>query len=131
MKLYPKISLEPVDPDHFTGDVLAGIVLEANQDEGLRVYRVTFPPGGRTAWHLHTGVQLLFVEEGKGLVQKEGEAVLEIGPGDAIHIAPGEKHWHGACPEESMSHLAVNIGGPAEWMEKVSEEEYTRSSRTP
>ena len=55
----------------------------------------------------------------EGLVQKEGEDVLEIGPGDAVHIAAGEKHWHGACPDESMSHLAVNIGGSAEWMEKV------------
>ena len=127
MKLHPKISLEPVDPDHFTGEVLAGIVLEANQDEGLRVYRVTFPPGGRTAWHHHAGVQLLFVEKGSGLVQKEGEAVLEIGPGDAVHIAAGEKHWHGACQDESMSHLAVNLGGSAAWMEKVTEEEYARS----
>ena len=130
MKLHPKISLEPVDPDHFTGDVLAGIVLEENQDEGLRVFRVFFPPGGRTVWHLHTGVQLLFVEEGKGLVQKEGEDIVEIGPGDAVHIAAGEKHWHGACPEESMSHLAVNLGGSANWMEKVTEEEYPPSSQT-
>ncbi len=129
MKLHPKISLEPVDPDHFTGEVLAGIVLEENQGEGLRVYRVTFPPGGRTVWHLHIGVQLLFVEEGRGLVQKEGEDVLEIGPGDAVHIAAGEKHWHGACPDESMSHLAVNLGGSAKWMEEVTEEEYGRSSQ--
>ncbi len=129
MKLHPKISLEPVDPDHFTGEVLAGIVLEENRGEGLRVYRVTFPPGGRTVWHLHTGVQMLFVEEGRGLVQKEGEDVLEIGPGDAVHIAAGEKHWHGACPDESMSHLAVNIGGSAEWMEKVTEEQYPPSSQ--
>ena len=85
MKLHPKISLEPVDPDHFTGDVLAGIVLEENQDEGLRVYRVTFPPGGRTVWHLHTGVQLLFVEEGRGLVQKEGEDRLHPSWGARIH----------------------------------------------
>jgi len=125
MELYPRISLEPVDPEHFTGDVLAGIVLEEDQDDELRVYRVFFPPGGRTAWHLHTGAQLLFVEKGKGLVQKEGEAVLEIGPGDAVHIAAGEKHWHGACPQESMSHLAVNLGGSAEWMEKVNEEQYS------
>ena len=125
MKRYPEISLEPVDPDHFTGDVLVGIVLEENPDEGLRVYRVFFPPGGRTVWPLHTGVQLLFVEKGKGLVQKEGGAVLEIGPGDAVHIAAGEKHWHGACPEESMSHLAVNLGGSAEWMEEVNEEQYS------
>ena len=125
MKLHPKISLETVDPDHFTGEVLAGIVLEENQEEGLRVYRVTFPSGGRTVWHLHTGVQLLFVEQGRGLVQKEGEDVLEIGPGDAVHIAAGEKHWHGACPGESMSHLAVNLGGSAEWMEEVNEEQYS------
>lgn len=127
MKRYPKISLEPVDPDHFTGDVLAGIVLEEGEGEGFRAYRVFFPPGGRTAWHLHTGVQLLFVEEGRGLVQKEGEAIQEIGPGDAVHIAAGEKHWHGARPEESMSHLAVNLGGSARWMEKVSEEQYLAS----
>ena len=129
MKLYPKISLESVDPEHFTGDVLAGIALEENQDDGLRVYRVFFPPGGRTVWHLHTGVQLLFVEEGRGFVQKEGEAILEIGPGDAVHIAAGEKHWHGACPEESMSHLAVNLGGSAEWMEKVNEEQYSANRK--
>ena len=37
MKLFQKTPLQPVDPDHFTGDVLAGIVLEANQDDGVRV----------------------------------------------------------------------------------------------
>ncbi|MDA2934546.1 cupin domain-containing protein [Acidobacteria bacterium AH-259-D05] len=131
MKLFERkdADYEPADKDHFSGEVSVVRVLQTDTPEPVRLYRVCFQPGGRTDWHLHTGVQLLLVEEGKGRVQKEGEEILEIGPGDAVYVGPGEKHWHGASSEEPMTHLAVNVGGGTEWMEKVTDQEYSPKER--
>jgi len=44
-----------------------------------------------------------------------------------IVIAPGEKHWHGAAPTTGMTHIAIQEqldGKTANWMEKVSDEQY-------
>jgi quercetin dioxygenase-like cupin family protein len=44
-----------------------------------------------------------------------------------IWIGPGEKHWHGATPTTAMAHIAIYEaldGKSADWMEKVSEEQY-------
>jgi quercetin dioxygenase-like cupin family protein len=43
-----------------------------------------------------------------------------------VSILPGEKHWHGAAPTMSMTHLSIVEQGPgqsADWMEHVSDEE--------
>src|SRR3712207_2751119 len=56
---------------------------------------VTFEPGARTAWHTHPLGQTLIVTAGCGWVQREGEPVEDIRPGDVVWIPPGEKHWHG------------------------------------
>jgi quercetin dioxygenase-like cupin family protein len=40
---------------------------------------------------------------------------------------PGEKHWHGAALLTAMTHIAiveVLDGKSADWMEKVSDEQY-------
>jgi quercetin dioxygenase-like cupin family protein len=55
--------------------------------------------------------------------------VVEIQAGDAVWCPPGVKHWHGAAPNSSMTHLALTgqkDGRNVEWMEKVSDEEYRR-----
>jgi quercetin dioxygenase-like cupin family protein len=83
------------------------------------VFRVEFEAGARTNWHAHTGVQILLITEGRGRVQKWGEAVQEVSAGDTVSIAPGEKHWHGAARDARMVHLAVNIDTATEWMEPV------------
>lgn len=88
---------------------------------------VTFEPGARTAWHTHTLGQTLIVTAGVGRVQKWGDAVQEIRPGDVVWIPPGVKHWHGASPKVGMSHIAIaeSLNGKAvEWLEKVSDEQY-------
>ena len=39
-----------------------------------------------------------------------------------------ERHWHGAAPTTSMTHIALQEqldGKAVEWMEKVSDEQYT------
>jgi 4-carboxymuconolactone decarboxylase len=114
---------DPVSGDEtqFEGTVELRKAVEGEQTGGVRTYLVSFQEGARTHWHSHQGEQVLYVVEGLGRVQKWGEAVQEIGPGDIVHVAPGEKHWHGAGPDRRMSHLAVTAG-KTDWMEKVDDE---------
>jgi quercetin dioxygenase-like cupin family protein len=52
----------------------------------------------------------------------------EIRPGDVVWFPPGEKHWHGATPTTATTHIAIQeaLNGKAvDWMEKVSDEQYT------
>ena len=88
---------------------------------------MTFEPGARTAWHTHPLGQTLIVTAGVGRVQKWGDSVQEIRPGDVVWIPPGVKHWHGASPTVGMSHIAIAEsldGKSVEWMEKVSKEQH-------
>ncbi|MGN6437219.1 MAG: (R)-mandelonitrile lyase [Agriterribacter sp.] len=90
---------------------------------------VTFEPGARTAWHTHPAGQILIVVSGLGWVQKEGERIQEIQPGDVIYFEPGERHWHGASPGKAMSHIAIQEevnGSVVTWMEKVSAAQYVK-----
>src|SRR3989441_677103 len=63
--------------------------------------------GARTAWHTHPLGQTLIVVFGAGRVQRWGEPIEEIRPGDVIWFSPGEKHWHGASPTTAMTHIAI------------------------
>ena len=59
----------------------------------------------------------------------EGEPIVEIRAGDVVWCPPGHKHWHGATPTTSMTHVAIQEaldGKAVEWMEKVSDEQYRR-----
>jgi quercetin dioxygenase-like cupin family protein len=113
--------------DWFTGavriDPLFTPVLPARV-EGLAV---TFEPGARTAWHTHPLGQALIVTFGRGLAQRAGGPIEEIGPGDVVWFPPGEKHWHGASPTTAMTHIAIqeSLDGKAvEWLEHVTDEQY-------
>ena len=101
----------------------------ADSSPGAGVFRVLFEPGARTNWHTHPEGQILYVVTGEGRAQKEGEAAVEIETGDVVYFAPGEKHWHGAGPDTFMVHMAINpantTGGGTEWMEPVTNEEYS------
>ncbi|HZR78504.1 MAG TPA: cupin domain-containing protein [Chthoniobacterales bacterium] len=115
--------------DWFTGNVRIEPLFEAPEPARVRGASVTFEPGARTAWHTHPLGQTLIVTAGKGWVQREGEPVEEIHEGDVVWFAPDEKHWHGATPEESMTHIAIQealAGKAVEWMEQVSDQQYTR-----
>jgi quercetin dioxygenase-like cupin family protein len=91
---------------------------------------VTFEPGARTNWHTHPLGQTLVVVSGLGRVQREGEGVEEIGPGDVVQFLPGERHWHGAAPASAMSHIAIQEtveGKAVAWLEPVSDAQYLGS----
>ena len=61
-------------------------------------------------------------------MQKIGEPIQVIRPGDTVFIAPGEKHWHGATWENLMIPLALQEAGPdgqtTTWLEPVSDAVY-------
>jgi quercetin dioxygenase-like cupin family protein len=82
------------------------------------VSMVRFDPGARTHWHSHSGGQLIYIVEGEGWVQSRGEQALSVSPGDAVSVAPGEVHWHGAKQDLRMAHLVVTVGKPT-WLEEV------------
>jgi quercetin dioxygenase-like cupin family protein len=116
--------------DWFTGRVRIDPLFEAPEPARVRGARVTFEPGARTAWHTHPLGQTLIVTSGLGWAQRWGEAVAEIRPGDVVWFPPGEKHWHGASPTTTMTHIAIQEaldGKVVEWMEHVSDEEYRKS----
>jgi quercetin dioxygenase-like cupin family protein len=69
----------------------------------------------------------LIVTAGTGWVQQEGGTRRVIRTGDVVWTPPGVKHWHGAAPSMSMTHLAIqeaHDGKNVEWMEHVSDEQY-------
>jgi quercetin dioxygenase-like cupin family protein len=113
--------------ENFTGSVRVDRLFPANAPSRASGGLVTFEPGARTAWHTHPLGQVLVVTAGMGWVQREGGPVEEIRPGDVVWIPPGVKHWHGATATTGMSHIATTEhqdGRVAEWMEKVSDEQY-------
>ena len=116
--------------DWFTGTVWQDPIVEAPEPARVRAIVVTFEPGSRTAWHTHPLGQTLYVTSGTGRFQTFGEPVQTIAAGDTVWIPPGEKHWHGAGPDTMMTHIAIQEaldGGPVEWLEKVSDEDYAKA----
>ena len=114
-------------PDNFTGSARVDMLFDSLLSSAASGGSVTFEPGARTAWHSHPGGQTLIVTVGTGRVQRWGDAVEAIRAGDVVRIPAGQKHWHGAAPQTSMTHIAITEprGGTAvQWMEQVSEEQY-------
>ena len=114
----------------FTGTVRIDPLFTAEAPARGAGASVTFEPGARTAWHTHPFGQTLIVTSGCGWVQREGDPVEEIHPGDVIWFSPGERHWHGATPATAMTHIAIqeNLDGKVvDWMEKVTDVQYKKS----
>ncbi|MEP3279406.1 MAG: cupin domain-containing protein [Stappiaceae bacterium] len=132
MEIY-KAGSRPTDTgsdSYFTGTVLVDPIITAAEPARVRALRVSFLPGARTAWHTHPLGQTLHVISGAGYIQKEGEPITQILPGDTIWIAPGEKHWHGASEKNAMCHIAIHEtldGSNVDWLEQVTDEQYGRA----
>ena len=112
------------DPKSFVGRARAKKLAQADEGSPVIVYHVEFDSGARTNWHTHSGPQWLLIIEGQIRIQKWGDAAHDIAAGDAVVIAPGEKHWHGAALGARGVHLAVNIDVTTEWLEPVSDDQY-------
>jgi 4-carboxymuconolactone decarboxylase len=141
--LYPSaaISREASRPvtqgttERFTGTAKIISLFTANAPSRVTGGQVSFEPGARTAWHSHPVGQTLIVTAGTGRIQFWGGAIQEIRTGDVVSIPPATKHWHGASPGSSMTHIAIQEqadGKTADWHEKVTDEQYgITASATP
>jgi len=117
--------------EYFTGTVRVDAPFKTTAPARVSGATVTFEPGARTAWHTHPLGQTLIVTFGRGRVQREGGPIEEIRAGDIVWFPPGEKHWHGAAPDTAMRHIAIaeaRGGAVVDWMEKVSDEQYSARS---
>ena len=120
-------TVRPGPAANFTGEVRVDMLFEAVAPAHASGGSVTFAPGARTAWHTHPRGQVLIITAGTGRVQRWGDAIVEVHAGDVVRIPPGLKHWHGAAPQSSMTHIAITEpvnGSAVEWFEKVSDEQY-------
>jgi len=113
-------------PANFSGVAKVSSRFTSPIDGHYRGALVEFEAGSRTAWHTHPKGQTLVIISGKGLVQNEGGDIQEMLPGNVITIPPNTRHWHGAAPDSSMSHIAISTpdnGDTVTWMELVSQEQ--------
>jgi quercetin dioxygenase-like cupin family protein len=116
----------------FTGNARIDPLNTAPHSSRVSCASVTFEPGARTAWHTHPLGQTLIVTARCGWTQCEGEAIVEIRAGDVIWCPPNHRHWHGATPTTSMTHIAIQEaleGKVVDWMEQVSDEQYLVGAR--
>src|SRR3978361_1824646 len=115
--------------EYFIGNVRIDPIVQAPAPSRVPCGCVTFEPGARTAWHTHPLGQTLVVTAGLGWGHRGGGPLGGIRPGGVVWTPPGMKHWHGATATTGMSHIAITEhqdGRVADWMEKVSDEQYRR-----
>ena len=86
--------------EYFTGTVRIDPLFQAPDPaaSSARASRSSRAPG-RPGTRTRSG-QTLIVTAGSGRAQRWGGPIEEIRPGDVIWFAPGEKHWHGAAPDD-------------------------------
>ncbi len=122
---------ETVNPDWYTGTVWTTALATGEEPDRLHVVLATFLPGARTAWHTHPFGQILVATSGTGRVQLAGEPARVLNPGDSVTIAPGERHWHGAGPDQVFAHIsmqgATEAGIMADWSDPITDGEYRQA----
>ena len=73
--------------NHFTGKSYFKPLVEAG-DPPIRMANVTFSPGCRTNWHVHTatkgGGQIIIIVDGEGWYQEAGKAPVSLKPGMVV-----------------------------------------------
>lgn len=113
---------------YFTGMAYNYGMLAPDSVNNTLVGNVYFEPGSRSNWHTHPAGQILIVTGGVGYHQLDGEEIEIIKKGDVVWCPPNVRHWHGASEVTAMEQLYVvpnTEKGIVEWMEKVTDEEYS------
>lgn len=87
-------------------------MLAGEEAPQVRMARMYFAPGSRTAWHSHTGGEYLHILEGTALIQERDGDITTLKAGDTVFTKPNVEHWHGAPSDGFMVHLAI-WGAPA------------------
>lgn len=113
----------------YTGNVTVRRIFQPKQPDALFAGAIAhFEPGARTNWHLHPAGQHLVVLDGVGRTGTDDGTIVEFKAGDVIWCPKDIRHWHGAAPDQSMTHLALTGSLPdrnaVKWMEPVTDEQY-------
>lgn len=117
-----ELTASPAAAEKFTAGVWQTEILTAARDQGLRALRFVYPPGARSAWHVHEGEQAILVLAGRGVVTRWGEQRgTTVTTGDWVHVEPGERHWHGAAGDDVFVHVAVTASGGTSWEGHVTD----------
>lgn len=115
------------DSNNFTGDVTVNRLFPSNDPLSISGGYVSFAPGARTAWHSHPQGQMLIITAGSGRVQQWAGPIIEVKEGDVVWFPPNVKHWHGAMPNQAMTHISlaqIVKGKSSNWYEKVTDIQY-------
>lgn len=113
--------------DYFTGVAWVTMLVAPGTPTDCTVGDVLFEPGCRNSWHAHPHGQVLVVTAGAGYYQERGQPARLLRAGEAVSIAPGVVHWHGATATTTFAHYAINPGasqGTVDWLTPVTDEEY-------
>lgn len=113
MRISPS-SRVPATGDLFVGKVERQALVGEDESGQIRVGVVVFTDGAVNKMHHHTFDQVLVINEGEGIVQAEGHPEQRVSAGDVIFIPAGTRHWHGAAPGKTMSHITVATPGTTE-----------------
>jgi quercetin dioxygenase-like cupin family protein len=97
----------------FVGSVSTQEVVNDALGELLRVTAVTFKDGAVNRPHRHTTDQVLVATSGTGFVATDDEH-HSLEPGDVAFVPSGTRHWHGANPETTFTHLSILTPGHTE-----------------
>ena len=97
----------------FVGAVSTQEVVNEGLADILRVTAVTFEDGAVNRPHRHTTDQVLVATFGSGFVAT-GDDHHPLEPGDVAFVPAGTRHWHGANPESTFTHLAILTPGHTE-----------------
>lgn len=109
--------------DAFIGESYLKMLVN-DPEVNVAVGNVSFEPGCRNNWHIHTdGYQILLVTEGEGWYQEEGKPARVLKKGDVVITHKGVKHWHGAAKDSWFTHIAITAGA-SEFLEPVTDEHY-------
>lgn len=122
---------EKITNNYFTGTAWLQMLVNNDSTYNTSIGNVTFEPGARTNWHKHPGGQILLVTDGTGFYQERGKSDHIIRKGDIVKIPPDTEHWHGATPDNSLTHIAIspnNDKGSVVWLQAVTDKEYKQST---
>ncbi len=119
---------EKITNNNFTGTAWLQMLVNNDSIYNTSIGNVTFEPGARTNWHKHPGGQILLITDGEGYYQEKGKPAQHIRKGDVVRIPPDTEHWHGAAPNSSLTHIAINPKtdkGSVVWLQPVTDNEYS------
>ena len=120
---------DKITNNNFTGSAWLQMLVNNDSTYCMSIGNVTFEPGARTNWHKHPGGQILLVTDGTGYNQEKGKPAQQLHKGDVVKIPPDAEHWHGAAPNNGLTHIAISPNtdkGSVVWLQPVTDEEYSK-----